>query len=104
VFFNAKREEAGAVNQFRKNCTYHGLDVHLSLKALNALKHVIDAKLAGNPADINERDQHTLGRRGLVQVTNDGEVIVTELGLLVAALAEAGSLVTFRAKTKEKAA
>jgi hypothetical protein len=102
MFFVANKEEAGANALFKKNCTYHGLDVHLSLKALTALKATIDAKNKGEPADISERDTYTLGRRGLVRVTNDGEVLITNLGLLVAALAEAGGLIVLRQPAKEK--
>lgn len=100
MFFVAKKEEAGAVALFKKNCTYHGLDVHLSLKALTALKQAVDAGTKGDEVEINERDTHTLWRRGLIRVHGDGEVIVTQLGLLVVALAEAGGLITLKRKDK----
>ena len=101
TFFAARKEETQAIGQFKKTCTYHGLTVRVSLAALTALKHVVEAKLKGEPADINDRDTHTLWRRGLVRVSGDGEVIVTEIGLLVIALAEAGNLIiTTRPKVK----
>jgi hypothetical protein len=101
MFFTAKPAEAVAVTQFRKTCTYHGLDVHVSLNALTALKSVVDAGVKGDPADISERNTYTLQRRGLVRIGGDGEVIITQLGLLVIALAEAGDLITIR-HSKEK--
>lgn len=101
MFFTAKPSEAGAVQQFAKSCTYHGLDVHVSLHALNALKSVVDAGVKGEPAVVSERNTFTLARRGLVRVGADGEVIITQLGLYVIALAEAGGLITIR-HSKEK--
>jgi hypothetical protein len=98
MFFVAKKEEAQAINQFKKTCTYHGLTVRVSLHALTALKQVVEAKLKGEPADVGERDIYTLGRRGLVRTTGDGEIVVTELGLLVTALAEAGGLIITKSK------
>ena len=104
MFFNAKKDETGAVVLFKHNCTYHGLDVHLSKKALTALKVVLDANAKNVSPEINERDQHTLWRRGMVRVTPDGEVLATQIGLLTAALAEAGGLIVVgRSTTKEKA-
>jgi hypothetical protein len=38
-----------------------------------------------------------LHRRGLVRTTTDGEVRITELGLLVIALGEAANLITIKA-------
>ena len=102
MFFQAKREEAGAVSQFKQNCTYHGLTVRLSVKALTALKTVITAGLKGEEADIGERDMYVLARRGMIRVARDGAVTATQIGLLVIALAEAGDLVTIRT-AKEKA-
>jgi hypothetical protein len=96
MFFTAKKEEAGAISLFKKSCTYHGLEITVSIRALAALKHVVEAKLTGEPADITDREFHTLHRRGLVRLSQDGEQIVTELGLLVAALAEAGNLITIK--------
>lgn len=98
TFFVAKKEETAAIHNFRNTCTYHGLSVRVSLNALTALKHVVEAKLKGEPADVGERDTYTLGRRGLIRVTGDGEVVITELGLLVITLAEAGGLVITKAK------
>lgn len=102
MFFEVKREEVGAVSQFRKTCVTHGLDIKLSLKALNALKHAVEAHTLGDVPDIGDRDLHTLGRRGLVRVTSDGEPIITQLGLLVAALAEAGNLITLKGAVAAK--
>lgn len=102
VFFNIKKDEAGAVALFKKNCTYHGLEIKLSLKALTALKAAVDAQAKGEIAEMNERDIVTLGRRGLVRTTGDGETVMTQLGLLVAALAEAGGLISFAKTTKDK--
>jgi hypothetical protein len=97
MFFVAKKEESQAINLFKKNCTYHGLEVQLSLRALNALKTAAEAKLAGVPPDIDSRNENTLMRRGLVRyATADGELIITELGILVIALAEAGGLVSLK--------
>jgi hypothetical protein len=93
TFFVARKEEIGAIKQFKKTCTYHGLDVQLSLKALTALKFAVEATLRKEAVDIGDRDSHTLSRRGLIRVTSDGETKVTELGLLVIALADAGGLV-----------
>jgi hypothetical protein len=101
MFFTAKPAETLAVSQFKKTCTYHGLDVHVSLNALLALKSVVDAGVKGDPAVISERHTYTLQRRGLVRLSGDGEVIITQLGLLVIALAEAGDLITIR-HSKEK--
>lgn len=107
MFFNAKREEAQAITQFRKVCTYHGLNVHVSLHALNALKEVITAEQKGEEADITERSLNVLTRRGFVRTLGDDSLVVTQLGLLIIALAEAGDLVTIRPTTvraiKEKA-
>jgi len=100
TFFVAKKEEAAAIGNFKRTCSYHGLSVRVSLGALTALKNVVEAKLKGEPADIGERDTYTLGRRGLIRVAGDDEVIITELGLLVIALAEAGGLIITRAKVK----
>ena len=59
LYFAAKKEEVGAVKLFRKNCTYHGLDVHLSLNAMLALKLVVESNLQNVTAGINDRDTHT---------------------------------------------
>jgi len=96
MFFTVKKDEVGAVNLFKKNCTYHGLDVHLSLNALNALKAVVDATARNEEIVIGERDTHTLERRGLIRVTPDTSVVLTQLGLLVVALAEAAALITIK--------
>jgi len=93
MFFTAKKEEAHAISCFKRTCTYHGLTVHVSLLALMSLKQVVEAKLKGESVDIGVRDLYTLSRRGLIRVVGDGDVVVTELGLLVIALAEAGGLV-----------
>lgn len=96
MFFNFKKEESGAVNRFRKSCTTHGLSVRVSITGLTALKAAVLAKTKKEEVVMNERDTHTLVRRGLVRVTDRDEIIVTELGLLVIALAEAGDLLTLR--------
>jgi hypothetical protein len=95
MFFTVKREEAGALTLFRKHCTYHGLDIHLSMHSLTGLKVVCEG---GNVTSdmIGERVAYTLHRRGLVRYTTDGEVVPTETGLLVAALAEAANLITIK--------
>jgi len=104
MFFNAKKDETGAVSLFRHNCTYHGLDVHLSKKALASLKIVLAANTKSITAVITDRDLYTLSRRGMVRVTQDGEVLATQIGLLTAALAEAGGLIVVgRNTTEEKA-
>lgn len=97
MFFTAKKDESQAIGLFKKNCTYHGLDVHVSLGALQALKTCAEAKLAGVPPDIDSRKEQVLIRRGLIRyATADGELAITELGLLVVALGEAGGLVTLK--------
>ena len=96
LYFAAKKEEVGAVKLFRKNCTYHGLDVHLSLNAMLALKLVVESNLQNVTAGINDRDTNTLQRRGLVRITGEGEVRVTEMGLLVVALGEAADLISVK--------
>jgi hypothetical protein len=103
MLFNMKKDEAGAVTQFKKTCTYHGLSVELSLNSLTALKEVINSTVRGEPAVIGARAEYTLARRGLIRILGDGELVVTELGILVGALAEAGGLLTFKSVSKEKA-
>lgn len=102
MFFTVKKEETGAINLFRKNCTYHGLEIKLSLKALAALKLAVDAQFKGEPPAMNERDLHTLSRRGFIREEPDGLIIVTQAGLHIAALAEAGLLISFTKATKER--
>jgi hypothetical protein len=101
MFFNAKPTEEVAVAQFKKTCTYHGLDVHVSLNALKALKAIVDAGVKGDEPEINHRDVFTLSRRGLIRIAGDQELIITQLGLLVVALAEAGGLIIIK-HSKEK--
>ena len=96
MFFNFKKEELGAVNRFKKSCTFHGLSIKVSQIALDALKAAVVAKNKKEEIVLNERDTSTLSRRGLVRVSDSDEIIVTELGLLVIALAEAGDLITIR--------
>ena len=97
MFFTVRKEEAQAISLFKKNCTYHGLEVQLSLRALHALKSAAEAKLAGTMPDIHQRDEQTLMRRGLIRyATADGEIAITELGLLVVALGEAGGLISLK--------
>lgn len=96
MFFNAKKEEAGAINRFKQTCTYHGLRIYVSQPTLTALKAVVMAKNRKEDVILNERETHVLARRGLVRVTDSDEILITELGLLVIALAEAGDLVTLR--------
>lgn len=101
MFFVARKNEVGAVALFQKNCTYHGLEITLSLKALTTLKGLAEATANNTEYDVNERDAHTLGRRGLIRFSESGEAILTQLGILVLALAEAGGLVTIKA-SKDK--
>lgn len=96
MFFNFKKEEVGAVNRFKKSCTFHGLSVKVSQIALEALKQAVIAKNKKEEVVMTERDVQTLARRGLVRVTDKDEIVITELGLLVIALAEAGDLITIR--------
>ena len=96
MFFNFKKEETGAINRFRKSCTFHGLSIKVSLTALTALKAAVLTKAKKEEIVMNERDAQTLSRRGLIRVSDSDEIIVTELGLLVIALAEAGDLITLR--------
>ena len=95
MFFTIKREEAGALTLFRKHCTYHGLQITLSMHSLVGLKAVCEGSDV-TPDLIGERVSYTLHRRGLVRYTNDGRVVATETGLLVAALAEAANLITIK--------
>lgn len=101
MFFVPRKNEAGAIALFQKNCTYHGLEITLSLKALTTLKGLAEATANNNEYELNERDSHTLGRRGLVRFTEKGEPLLTQLGILVLALAEAGALITIKA-TQDK--
>lgn len=96
MFFNLKKEEVGAINRFKQTCTYHGLRIYVSQPTLNALKSVVMAKNRKEDVILGERETHVLSRRGLVRVTDSDEIIITELGLLVIALAEAGDLIALR--------
>jgi preprotein translocase subunit Sec61beta len=95
MLFTAKREEAGALSLFRKHCTYHGLQIALSMHSLAGLKAICEGNNVTSDM-IGERVAYTLHRRGLIRYSNDGEIKVTETGLLVAALAEAANLVTIK--------
>lgn len=102
MFFTAKKEEASAVTQFKHSCTYRGLAVRLSLRALNGLKAVALAEQKGEEPVLLESVTYVLHRRGMIRIAPDGEVILTQIGILALALAEAGDLITLRA-VKEKA-
>jgi hypothetical protein len=97
VYFTYKKEETGAIKQFQNTCTRHGLSIHLSDHSLNALARVIQ----GGEIIITTQQQYVLVRKGMIRLTSDGEMIVTELGLLTIAMGEAGGLVSL--KTPKKA-
>lgn len=99
MFFTPKKDEYNAQQLFRKNCVSRGLTIHLSTVALEALKRVAEATVAEDDTEISERDVHTLGRRGLIRTMPNGTIVMTQMGLLVLALAEAGGLVTVRSKS-----
>ena len=94
MYFTYKKDESSAVKNFQKTCTYHGLDVHLSQSALHSLKLIAE----GGECEITTQQEYTLHRRGLIRNTPDGTMIITELGLLVVALGEAGGLISLKAK------
>lgn len=96
MFFNLKKDEVSAINRFKQTCTYHGLRLYISQTTLNALKSVVLAKNRKDDVILDERTTHILSRRGLVRITNTDEILITELGLLIIALAEAGELITLR--------
>jgi hypothetical protein len=96
MFFNAKKEESSANALFRKHCTYHGLSIQLSLHSLAGLKTIAENKEATEDM-IGERVTYVLHRRGFVRRTADDAIVLTEAGLLVLALAEAGNLITIKA-------
>lgn len=101
MFFPVKSEETAALKAYRKTCTYHGLTIKVSVRALAALKRVIEAKINEDKEGIDDRDLYTLSRRGFIRTTNTGEVVVTETGLCVASLAEAGHLLKIDESTKK---
>ena len=94
MYFTFKKDETSAVKNFQKTCTYHGLDVHLSQSALHSLKLIAE----GGEQEITNRQEFTLQRLGLIRTTPDGAMIITELGLLVVALGEAGGLISLKVK------
>lgn len=96
MYFTFKKEETGAIKKFQETCTRHGLSIHLSSHSLQALAKVVQ----GGEVDITDRQQFALQRKGLIRCTPDGEMIVTELGLLTVALGEAGGLVSLKAPKK----
>lgn len=96
MFFNSKREEASANTLFRKHCTYHGLSIQLSLHSIAGLKAVAENKNVTEDM-IGERVTYVLTRRGLIRRTPDDEIVLTENGILILALAESGQLVTIKA-------
>lgn len=101
MFFIPKKEEANATGMFRRSCTYNGLNVSLSKKALEALKSVITASSKNKEVELGQQDLNVLCRRGLVRVTHNGEILSTQLGLLVLALAEAAGLITSGSSVKK---
>jgi hypothetical protein len=96
MFFTYKKEETGAIKHFQATCTRHGLSIHLSDHSLQALAKVIN----GGEIDITDRQQFALQRKGMIRCTPDGEMIVTELGLLTVALGEAGGLISLKTPKK----
>lgn len=96
MFFKAKREDASASALFRKHCTYHGLNIQLSLHSIAGLKTIAENNEATEDM-IGERVTYVLQRRGFIRRTPNDSIVLTEHGLLVLALAEAGNLVTIKA-------
>lgn len=94
MYFTFKKDEISAIKAFQKTCTYHGLDICLSQSALHSLKLIAE----GGEQEITNRQEFTLQRRGLIRNTPDGAMIITETGLLVLALGEAGGLISIKVK------
>jgi hypothetical protein len=99
MFFNAKREEAGAISQFRRNCVRTGMTIELSERALNTLRRVVEAQATEEDVDITDQDAGVLLRRGFIRASSNFYV-VTELGLLMVAFAEAAGLISLKGNAK----
>lgn len=97
MLFTPKREEANSLALFKRNCTYHGLNISVSMHVLSALKVICEHDNATMDL-VGERMAHVLVRRGFARYGNDTQLIVTQAGLLLAALAEAGQLITVKGK------
>lgn len=97
MYFNAKREEGGAIKAFQLSTVASGLRLYISNKSLQALRSIVEAKVNETEPNVSEHDATILIRRGLIRYAAEGYVI-TEIGLLVIALGEAGGLVSIKGK------
>ena len=96
-YFNQRKEETTALNSFRESCIKDKLEVVVSQRALKALHKVVSTKQKRALASaIGTSAVLALSRRGLIREESDGQWVVTELGLLALAFAEAGGLLEDR--------
>jgi hypothetical protein len=91
-FYTLRKEEMGAVNSFRESCVKDKLEVVVSRRAVGQLHKLVKSKAQRLSARDMAGATMTLARRGLIREEEDGMWVVTELGLLSLAFAEAGGL------------
>ena len=97
-FYTYKKEELGAINQFRESCIKDRLEIVVSRRAIASLFKIIKTKgQRVQTAVIGTANAMALGRRGLIREDTDGAWVVTELGLLTLAYAEVGGLLEEKA-------
>ena len=96
-FFSYRKEETTALNSFRETCIKDRLEIIVSKRAIASLHKVILTKQKRMAsAAIGTSAVLALSRRGLIREEADGQWVVTELGLLALAYAEAGGLLEDR--------
>lgn len=96
-FFNQRKEEVAALNSFRETCVKDRLEIVVSKRAIGALHRIVSTKQKRmTSANIGTSAVLALSRRGLIREEADGLWVVTELGLLALACAEAGGLLEDR--------
>ena len=97
MLFNFKKEEAGAVKAFQRSSIKTGMRMYYSAPTLEALRSIYQAQVDGTEVYITEWQAALLLRHGCIRAAEEGYV-ATEIADAVLKLAEAGGLVSIKAK------